>query len=71
MKSLDLRGAWLTPLLTRAALLTVTMLLGLLLAADEGESRPPTVRKLAAALDVEPRELLVGYLCTKSSIRRA
>ena len=33
MKSLDFRGAWLTPLLTRAALLTVTMLLGLLLAA--------------------------------------
>jgi hypothetical protein len=32
MKSLDFRGAWLTPLLTRAALLTVTMLLGLLLA---------------------------------------
>jgi transcriptional regulator with XRE-family HTH domain len=24
----------------------------------EGESRPPTVRKLAAALDVDPRELL-------------
>jgi hypothetical protein len=33
MKSLEFRGAWLTPLLTRAALLTVTMLLGLLLAA--------------------------------------
>ena len=32
MKSLDFRGSWLTPLLTRAALLTVTMLLGLLLA---------------------------------------
>jgi hypothetical protein len=28
----------------------------------EGESRPPTVRKLAAALDVDPRELLAGYL---------
>jgi len=24
----------------------------------EGESRPPTVRKLAAALDVDPHELL-------------
>jgi len=24
----------------------------------EGESRPPTVRKLAEALDVDPRELL-------------
>ena len=24
----------------------------------EGESRPPTVRELAAALDVDPRELL-------------
>jgi hypothetical protein len=33
MKSLDFRGAWLTALLTRAALLTVTMILGLLLAA--------------------------------------
>jgi hypothetical protein len=33
MKSLDFRGAWLTPLLTRGALLTVTMILGLLLAA--------------------------------------
>jgi hypothetical protein len=38
------------------------MLLGLLLAADEGEPTPPTVRKLAAALDVDPRELLAGYL---------
>jgi transcriptional regulator with XRE-family HTH domain len=26
----------------------------------EGESRPPTVRKLAEALDVDPRELLEG-----------
>src|SRR5215212_8638026 len=33
MRSLDFRGAWLTALLTRAALLTVTMILGLLLAA--------------------------------------
>jgi hypothetical protein len=28
----------------------------------EGESRPPTVRKLATALDVDPRGLLAGYL---------
>ena len=26
----------------------------------EGESRPPTIRKLAEALDVDPRELLEG-----------